>query len=667
MRCPAGAADGYPASCAPAVDLGPKASMPSFVRARFQAGDCMPDDASACSTTDGPNDRAGGALIVPRREAFGAIAPCAFSAYYDLGRAIGCGASGTVYEASPRAAPEAGAGASGGGLRRVAAKCFVVQADADSSSANMRASFEHERSLLSGLEHPHIVKAFECFEEARSCWIVMELCSGGELCGRIEESVRTRGRGLDECIARDYFRQALRAVSYLHAQRIVHRDVKTENLLLTPAGDVEAFELLKLTDLGTAVQLTPDRLRAPGVAGTLSYIAPEVYSRRSAGLACDVWSLGVVLYVTLVGISPFRGAVGQPEEEIVRSIAAGRYDTGRAAWRRCSASARDLVASMLVVDERRRWLSSQVAWHHWLAPDASERAAVPDSLVDASGPRRDDLSALAVYAPAFLALAARFERLDALQKLLLVACARLTPDAELVGLVAELPWYDLFLALDAGGDGRIVVAELAAALCGWLGDAGAAASERVVALVSALDIDGSGAVEWAEWAALALMAHGGVARSEEPLRTVFRALDRPSGDGALGVEDVAAIASTDLAAPDGVARVARRLVRRWASADPHSDEASETSLASSGPAAANGDGCAMELSDARRALQDACTTDADGDVRDIGISLPTAARPAPLDLFGCCQSDNERTLALRPRQWLYVDSLAGPFSMHGPL
>lgn len=69
LRCPAGAADGYPASCAPAVDLGPKASMPSFVRARFQAGDCMPDDASACSTTDGPNDRAGGALIVPRREA----------------------------------------------------------------------------------------------------------------------------------------------------------------------------------------------------------------------------------------------------------------------------------------------------------------------------------------------------------------------------------------------------------------------------------------------------------------------------------------------------------------------------------------------------------------------------------------------------------------------
>lgn len=78
-------------------------------------------------------------------------------------------------------------------------------------------------------------------------------------------------------------------------------------------------------------------------------------------------------------------------------------------------------------------LRPQVAWHHWLAPDASERAAVPDSLVDASGPRRDDLSALAVYAPAFLALAARFERLDALQKLLLVACARLTPDAELVG------------------------------------------------------------------------------------------------------------------------------------------------------------------------------------------------------------------------------------------
>ncbi|CAE8605152.1 unnamed protein product, partial [Polarella glacialis] len=92
-----------------------------------------------------------------------------------------------------------------------------------------------ERFILARMEHPHIVKMYECFEERGSLWIALELCRGGELYEYISAKAQQRkhsGGALDEIEAKLYFRQMLHAVGFLHASRIVHRDLKSENFLL---------------------------------------------------------------------------------------------------------------------------------------------------------------------------------------------------------------------------------------------------------------------------------------------------------------------------------------------------------------------------------------------------------------------------------------------------
>lgn len=157
--------------------------------------------------------------------------------------------------------------------------------------------FTYEMSILKNLDHPNILKLFEVFEDQQKYQLVTEYCFGGELFDEI-----LKIGCFSEKNAATIIEQVLLAVSYCHQIGVVHRDLKPENILI----DKEQNNILKVIDFGTAVIYNKNTDLLEGVKGTSYYIAPEVlqskYDER-----CDVWSIGVMLYILLSGYPPFDG------------------------------------------------------------------------------------------------------------------------------------------------------------------------------------------------------------------------------------------------------------------------------------------------------------------------------------------------------------------------
>mmetsp|Transcript_25842 Transcript_25842/g.74449 ORF Transcript_25842/g.74449 Transcript_25842/m.74449 type:complete len:761 (+) Transcript_25842:53-2335(+) len=557
--------------------------------------------------------RRGADVLVMRHRVFSSHMRFRFHDHYRIERLLGEGSYGNVYEAvtlnpANGVAPSMAlmAAPARAPLRHVAVKCFAAEgaeghpdAGRDKDMSARRASFERERSILSGLEHPHIVKMFECFDESDRLWIVLELCRGGEVYECIADQVRVRpGRGLDESLGQTFFRQMLQAVTYLHSWQIVHRDIKTENFLLVGSRGTPAGEIVKLCDFGTAVRLSPEQPRAMERIGTLSYAAPEVYAKRGATTLADIWSLGVVLYVMMVGASPFRITGEEPAQDTIDRIAHGRFDTTRPAWLMLSMASRDLICQVIVVDERCRLTGAAALRHSWVAGAAELGASLqasltmgvvattlPSATVDSPRAARHDarLARLSPHARGVLTLAGKFARLDLLQQLVIALCVQMTPDVELPTLTSvSLPWYDLFCALDRNEDGRLDFAEFIGGMQTMLVNSGGCSDRYLLALAKALDVDCSGAIDWVEWMMLALLSVESVSASIEPLQTAFRVLDRPSSDGSLGIADLLAVIGTSASSVNvnglrgaeernGGAHHARdaasRLLGRWSSSN----------------------------------------------------------------------------------------------------
>lgn len=513
-------------------------------------------------------------LVLARRRVFSPHLRTSLSQHYRVLRQLGEGTYGNVFEAEAREPqhknPEVtGSGAEGGATasrqpRMVALKCFkALQTPEKSASVVPKAikeSFDKERSIMAMAEHPHIVKLYECFEERNALWIVLELCRGGELYEHVAAKAhkrRNEGGAFDEPGGRLYFRQMLHAVGFLHTSRIVHRDIKTENFLLLGDPTSEGGNVIKLCDFGTAAQLSDQMPRAMGRIGTLSYTAPEIYNRRGADLCADLWSLGVVLYVMLVGASPFRTTGVESRSETSTRIIEGNYDTKRLGWQNLSGGAKDLVSKLLVVDEKQRLRMSGAFQQPWMEPSGAllalkERQVVEQHrILSPISEQEADLADYAHHIQKLLYLVTCFASLDPLQKLLISVYAQLTPDSELADLDLPLPWYELFFALDEDEDGRLGFNELSRGLQKLvtigLGVFDPKQEAKVNILVRALDLDGNGYVDWVEWTALALSSCSTLATRPEPLRSVFRVIDRPSGDGFVTRVDLLALLNSDSA------------------------------------------------------------------------------------------------------------------------
>lgn len=153
-------------------------------------------------------------------------------------------------------------------------------------------------------------------------------------------------------------KQVLSGINYCHQKNIVHRDLKPENLLLDKD---ENNPKIKIIDFGTSQYFDPETQMSQKF-GTPYYIAPEVLKKKYTE-KCDVWSLGVILYILLCGYPPFNGA---NDKQIIESVLKGKYQVDEPEWDDISSDAKDLVRKMLEYDPLRRISAAEALQHRWI-------------------------------------------------------------------------------------------------------------------------------------------------------------------------------------------------------------------------------------------------------------------------------------------------------------
>ncbi|XP_072328178.1 MAP kinase-activated protein kinase 2-like [Scyliorhinus torazame] len=210
----------------------------------------------------------------------------------------------------------------------------------------------------------HIVRITNVYENMhhgkRCLLIVMECMEGGELFNRIQD----RGdQAFTEREASEIMRDIGSAIQYLHAMNIAHRDVKPENLLYT-SKDLNA--ILKLTDFGFAKETTlHNSLATP--CYTPYYVAPEVLGPEKYDKSCDMWSLGVIMYILLCGYPPFYSNHGLAiSPGMKKRIRMGQYEFPNPEWSDVSEEAKDLIRQVLKTDPTERMTITEFMNNPWI-------------------------------------------------------------------------------------------------------------------------------------------------------------------------------------------------------------------------------------------------------------------------------------------------------------
>lgn len=237
-----------------------------------------------------------------------------------------------------------------------------------------------EIEILSELDHPHIIKLYETFDEGSDFFIVTELVEGGELFDRIVSKAH-----YTEKEARDLIKLMLETMAYMHNHGIVHRDLKPENLLLCSGislhfhlfdrsgylHDISLFTPnsldsddsdIKIADFGFAKRVR-DLSPKETACGTPGYVAPEILRGDKYGAEVDVWSMGVICYVLLAGYPPFYD---EDQKRLFKKIKEGRYHFHEDYWSNTSPEAINMIQMMLCVDQTKRWTSNQLLKHPWI-------------------------------------------------------------------------------------------------------------------------------------------------------------------------------------------------------------------------------------------------------------------------------------------------------------
>eukprot|EP00826_Nyctotherus_ovalis_P017420 TRINITY_DN15130_c0_g1_i1.p1 TRINITY_DN15130_c0_g1~~TRINITY_DN15130_c0_g1_i1.p1 ORF type:complete len:210 (+),score=41.62 TRINITY_DN15130_c0_g1_i1:849-1478(+) len=201
-----------------------------------------------------------------------------------------------------------------------------------------------EIQILKRLKHPRVVGFCEVINTTSRLYLIMELVRGKSLHDYVSEMPLKRLRESEAIIL---FRQILEAVNYCHANTISHRDIKADNVLVTPEKNI------KLIDFGFATLSKPSQ-RLDLFCGTPFYMPPEIAGRKEyLGPNADIWSLGVLLYYMLSGNYPFNG---KSDSTLFESIAEGLV----AFPAYFSPMAKEFILRMLQVDPEKRPTTMEV-------------------------------------------------------------------------------------------------------------------------------------------------------------------------------------------------------------------------------------------------------------------------------------------------------------------
>ncbi|XP_028251336.1 serine/threonine-protein kinase D1 [Parambassis ranga] len=211
----------------------------------------------------------------------------------------------------------------------------------------------NEVAILQSLHHPGVVNLDCMFETPERVFVVMEKLHGDML-----EMILSSEKGrLPERITKFLVTQILVALRHLHFKNIVHCDLKPENVLLASA---DAFPQVKLCDFGFA-RIIGEKSFRRSVVGTPAYLAPEVLRNKGYNRSLDMWSVGVIIYVSLSGTFPFN-----EDEDINDQIQNAAFMYPPHPWKKVSQEAIDLINNLLQVKMRKRYSVDKTLSHPWL-------------------------------------------------------------------------------------------------------------------------------------------------------------------------------------------------------------------------------------------------------------------------------------------------------------
>uniref|UniRef100_A0A674ECL3 Myosin light chain kinase, smooth muscle n=1 Tax=Salmo trutta TaxID=8032 RepID=A0A674ECL3_SALTR len=230
-------------------------------------------------------------------------------------------------------------------------------------SAKEKDNVRQEIAIMNSLHHPKLVQCIDAFEGKSDIVMVLEMISGGELFERIiDEDFELTEREVIK-----YMLQIVDGVHYIHKQGIVHLDLKPENIMCVN----KTGSTIKLIDFGLA-----RRLESSGTLkvlfGTPEFVAPEVINYEAISYPTDMWSIGVICYILVSGLSPF---MGDNDNETLSNVTSATWDFEDDAFDEISDHAKDFITNLLKKDMRARLTCDQCYEHPWLKQDTGKMEA----------------------------------------------------------------------------------------------------------------------------------------------------------------------------------------------------------------------------------------------------------------------------------------------------
>jgi len=349
---------------------------------------------------------------------------------------------------------------------------------------NNVASLKSEIQILIKLDHPNIIKLYEIYENDNYIYLVMELCTGGELFDRIIQKTE-QGKQFTEKEVAQIFQQMMSAINYCHSNKIVHRDLKPENLLL---ANKDENSPIKVIDFGMS-RIFNDKQAMFDKVGTAYYISPEVldgfYDEK-----CDIWSAGIILYILLCGYPPFNG---NDDDEIYESIKKRKFVYPDSEWAHVSNEAKDLINKMLS-DPLTRLTAEQVLSHPWLKKQLNKETKASEIKIN--------FNTFKTYSGA--------NKLS--RAVLTYIASRLTDDE-----VKKLK--ETFQKIDVNGDGMLTLEELKKAVA----QNPEVHVMNIEQIFKTIDTDNSGVINYTEF--LAASIDKKIYLQEDKLRDAFKLFD----------------------------------------------------------------------------------------------------------------------------------------------
>uniref|UniRef100_A0A8I5R1L5 Serine/threonine-protein kinase 33 n=1 Tax=Papio anubis TaxID=9555 RepID=A0A8I5R1L5_PAPAN len=266
---------------------------------------------------------------------------------YTFGRILGKGSFGMVIEATDK---------------ETETKWAIKKVNKEKAGSSAVKLLEREVNILKSVKHEHIIHLEQVFETPKKMYLVMELCEDGEL-----KEILDRKGHFSENETRWIIQSLASAIAYLHNNDIVHRDLKLENIMVKSSLTDDNNEInlnIKVTDFGLAVKKqSRSEAMLQATCGTPIYMAPEVINAHDYSQQCDIWSIGVIMYMLFCGEPPF---LASSEEKLFELIRKGELHFENPVWNSISDCAKSVLKQLMKVDPAHRITAKELLDNQWL-------------------------------------------------------------------------------------------------------------------------------------------------------------------------------------------------------------------------------------------------------------------------------------------------------------